>query len=166
LIYTPRTVSIFKSKHSLIAMVVAPVLAVGAYFAIDVLVGEKPHVAQEGQSYPLVEMPNCRYDSGGCGLKNSDFRLDLTPRWLDEDRLLLSLESVFPLEGVKLALAGSGADQEPPVEMRSLDKDGLTWSVEVDCPDPENSRLHLVASANRTLYFGDAALKFTLKAKL
>jgi len=61
--------SVLKNKHLVIAMLVAPVLAVLSYFALDVLVGERPKPAEEGQSYPLVEKPDCRYASGHCGLK-------------------------------------------------------------------------------------------------
>jgi len=35
-------------------MLVAPVLAIMGYFALDFFVGETPHAAEEGQSYKLV----------------------------------------------------------------------------------------------------------------
>ena len=53
-----------KNKHLLTASLVAPILALMSYFAIDALVGETPHAAEEGQSYQLVEKQNCRYNSG------------------------------------------------------------------------------------------------------
>ena len=40
---------------------------------------------------------------------------------------------------------------------------GLLWSLEMAHPDPEYNRLHLVASANKSLCFGDVAMKFTLR---
>jgi len=152
-----------RNKHLVTAAVVAPVLALIGYFGINALVGESPHAAEEGQSYQLVEMPSCRYSSGHCGLKNGDFELDLTTESLDDDRLLLLLKSEFPLEGVKVALIEDKSDEERPVDMRSMGEDGLTWSLEMVRPDPEHNRLHLVAAANRSLYFGDAATKFTIQ---
>jgi hypothetical protein len=152
-----------QNKHLVTAAVVAPILALIGYFGINALVGESPQAAEEGQSYQLVEMPSCRYSSGHCGLKNSDFELDLTTEPLDDDRLLLLLKSEFPLEGVKVALIEDESDEEQPVDMRSMGEDGLTWSLEIARPDPERNRLHLVASANQSLYFGDAAMKFTLQ---
>ena len=143
-------------------MIVTPVLAVVSYFAIDFLVGETPHAAVEGQSYQLVDKPNCRrISSGKCGLKNGDFELSLSPEWLADDRLVLNLESEFALEGVKLALVHNEADETQPVDMRPIGNDGLLWSLELPQADPERDRLHLVASSNRSLYFGDTGLKFT-----
>ena len=155
--------SIFKSKHVVTASIVAPVLALIGYFGINALVGESPHAAEEGQSYQLVEMPSCRYSSGRCGLKNADFELNLRTESLADDRLLLTLESEFPLDGVKVALVEHEADEKQPVDMRAMSEDGLVWSLEIASPDPERNRLRLVASANGSLYFGDAAMKFTLK---
>jgi len=155
--------SIFKNKHMLIATLMAPVLGLVAYFGIGALLGEKPHVAESGQSYLLMEKPNCRYPSGVCGLKNVDFELTLTYEWLDNGDLSLKLESENPLDGVLLALVENEADEDQPVEMQSQGSDGLHWALPLARPNPEHHRLHLVASSNQTLYYGDVALKFTLK---
>lgn len=151
-----------KNKHLMIAALVAPVLALISYFAIDAFVGESPHVAEEGQSYPLAEMSNCRYNSGSCSLKNVDFELVLSPEWLDDGRLLLTLTSVLPLDGVVLALATGETGEEPPRDMRRVDDEGLVWSLDMARPDAELNRLRIVASSSRSLWFGDAALKFIL----
>ena len=154
--------SIFKSKHVVIASLMAPVLALISYFGINALVRETPHVAEAGQSYQLVEKPNCRYSSGACGLKNGEFELTLSFDRLEKGRLLLKLESVFPIDGVLLALVENETDEERPMAMRPLSDDGLIWSLDLEPTDPERHRLHLVASAKQALYFGDAAMKFTL----
>lgn len=156
---------IFKNKHVVIAMLVAPILALISYFAVDALVSEKPHAAKPGDRYALVEKPNCRYSSGQCGLKNGDFELTLTTEWREADRMLLMLKSVVPLEGALVALVEPGdaaSDEERPLEMVSEDNDGLRWSLELPKPDPESDRLRVVVSSNKTLYYGDTAMKFTL----
>ena len=140
----------------------APVLALIAYFGVNALVGEMPHAAEAGQSYQLVEKPNCRHSGGICGLKNGDFELSLSFEWVGDKRMLLKLESVHPLDGVLMALVKSEADEQQPVEMRPTGSDGLKWSLDMVRPDPEHHRLRLVASANQALYFGDVALKFTV----
>jgi hypothetical protein len=155
-------VNFLKNKHLLTASLVAPILAILSYFAIDALVGEAPHAAEDGQSYQLVEKPNCRYGSGNCGLKNGDFELKLHTEELDGRRLNLVLESVIPLDGVMVGLAGDEAGGQKPVEMQPAGDDALTWSLEIDRPDPESDRLHLVASSSGSLYYGDVAMKFTL----
>ena len=153
---------VWKNKHVLIATMMAPVLALIAYFGVNALVGEKPHVAEAGQSYVLVEKPNCRHSGGICGLKNGDFELTLSFEWLDNGRMLLELESAHALDGVLVALVESEASEDPPVDMRPVGNDGLTWSLDIAHPDPDSHRLRLVASANNVLYFGDIAMKFTV----
>ncbi len=153
--------SIFKNKHVLTAGVMAPVLGLIGYFGINAIVSEEPQVAEAGQSYLLIEKPNCRYSSGVCGLKNVDFELTLSYEWLENDRMLLKVISENPLDGVVMALVKNGVDENQPTEMRPVSTSGLDWSLDIAHPDPENDRLHVVASSNKTLYFGDVATKFT-----
>ena len=67
--------SFFKNRHVVVATLMAPLLGLGAYFGMGFIFGERPQPAETGQSYKLVEKPNCRYASGLCGLKNVDFEL-------------------------------------------------------------------------------------------
>ena len=147
----------FKNKHLLVATLMAPILGLLGYFAVSTFVGEKPKPAQAGQSYMLVEKPNCRI----CGLKNSDFELEISFDRLPGERLLLKLQSEHPLDGVMLAQMVNEDDDSQPKPMRAMGPDGLNWSMEIWNPDPENQRLRLVASSNGAYYIGDAALKFT-----
>ena len=154
--------SILRNKHVLVAALVAPVLALIAYFAMDYMFGEAPHAAVEGRSYPLVEEPGCRWESGRCGLKNNEFELDLGFERLGGDSLRLDLDSAFPLDGVMVAVAMSETDDRPPVPMNAGDKDGLRWSLEIRLPQPETDRIRLAAKAGGSVYFGDVSAKFTL----
>jgi len=153
----------WKNKHVVLSMIVAPILAVLAYFGIDVIMGEKPQPAEPGQVYQLIEKPNCRYNSGDCGLKNVDFDLTLTGEPLGDDRYLLNVVSANPLDGIKLALVENEADEGQPVDMQPVGDDGLNWSLEIKRPDPGRDRLHLVAAAGGALYYGDASTSFTVK---
>jgi hypothetical protein len=154
--------SVWKNKHLLVATLMAPILALIAYFGVNYLVGEKPHAAEAGQTYKLVEKPNCRYASGLCGLKNGDFELVLDFEKSGEDRFKLKLVSVFPLEGVLLAVVEGEDDEKQPEEMQATGIDGLNWSLDIVIPNPESHRLRLVVSSNEALYFGDVATTFTL----
>jgi len=155
--------SVLKNRHLVIAMLVAPVLAILGYFALDALVGESPMPAEEGQSYPLAEKPNCRYSSGSCGLKNADFELELSIRALGEGLVELSLVSAFPLDGVMVSLAEIDQEDAPPTAMQARSGDGKTWSLDMQRPDPERHRLRLAASADGSIYYGDVATRFTLQ---
>jgi len=153
--------SFFKNKHLVVAMLVAPVLAILAWYAIDALVGEKPSPAEAGQSYPLVEKPNCRYGSGACELGNADFELRLSTRSLGAGRVELELQSEFPLQGVVVSLVANDQEETPPQAMQLRSTDGTAWSIDIPRPDPERHRLRLAASAQGSVYYGDAATKFT-----
>lgn len=152
--------SLLKNKHVLTAAIVTPVLALISYFAIDFLLSETPHPAEKGQSYRLAEKPNCRYDSGSCGLKNGEFELDLRIERGDGKRSVLNLSSAFPLDGILVALLENEQDEEQPVAMQAMNEDGMNWSLELNEFDPARGRLRLVASAQQTHYFGDVALMF------
>jgi hypothetical protein len=153
--------SVLKNKHVLVAALVAPLLALIAYFASDYFFGEAPQVAVEGQSYPLVEKPSCRWESGYCGLKNNEFELDLLVREVDGETLLL-LESVFALEGVMLSVGREEVEGAQPVPMRAVDEEGRRWSLPLIVPAPGQDRIRLVAAADGSLYYGDVSTAFML----
>ena len=155
--------SVLTNKHLVVAMLVAPVLAVLSYYALDVMVGEKPQPAEEGQSYPLAEKPDCRYASGHCGLKNADFELQLVAEGVEDDRVSLTMTSVFPLDGAMIALVSGEDDDAPPAAMQPSGDDGLGWWAEIARPEPARQRLRLVVSSAGSLYYGDAATAFTVR---
>jgi hypothetical protein len=70
--------AVWSNKHVVIAALMAPVLALIANFRIGAMLGEDPQPAEAGQSYPLLEKPNCRYASGASGSK-CRIRTDLDP---------------------------------------------------------------------------------------
>ena len=106
----------FTNKHVVIALIVAPILAILAWFAVGQLAGEKALPAERGKSYPLVEKSNCRYESGRCDLENEDFKLLL--QWQEGKNLML--QSAHPLQGVMIAVGNSGQEL-PPVAMTAMD---------------------------------------------
>jgi hypothetical protein len=148
----------FKNKHVIIAMIVAPILSILAWFAVGQFTGEQPQVAKPGQSYPLVEKSNCRYESGACDLENEDFKVRLTLQTgVTGPEFVLS--SSHSLEGVVLSVGEPDGDV-PPVPMRASDGQGLQWRMAVhEVPGPAE-RIRLVARASGTSYFADASTTF------
>jgi hypothetical protein len=148
----------FTNKHVIIAMIVAPILSVLAWFAVGSLTGEQAAPAQPGQSYPLVEKSNCRYASGLCDLQNEDFELTLSY----EDGVSgpqLVLRSSHPLEGVVLGVGLPDAEEAPAV-MRASDGQGLEWRLAIGGAPLPNERIRLVAMAGGSSYFADASTLF------
>jgi len=148
----------FTNKHVIIALIVAPILSILAWFAVGNLKGEKPAPAQVGQSYPLVEKSNCRYTSDACDLENEDFRLVLSYRDSAAGQQLV-LRSSHALEGV-LVVIGPAESEEQPDMMRSSDGQGLEWRVELGARPAPQERIRLVARATGSTYFGEAGTVF------
>ena len=150
----------FKNKHVIAALIITPILTIIAYFAVDYMVTEKPHKAEAGTSYELVEKPTCRYPSGNCALKNGDFEVDMQVELLDDGYMNLSLESAYPLDGVKLALVDNPEQAGDPRDMVVDNNERTQWLIMLPQPTGEDSRIRLVISANSSMYYGDTATTF------
>jgi hypothetical protein len=148
----------FKNKHVVIAMIVAPILSILAWVAVGQFTGEQPQAAKPGHSYPLVEKSNCRYASGACDLENADFKLRLTlQEGVAGPEFLLSASHT--LEGALLAV-GEGENAPAPSVMRASDGQGLEWRIAVSEIPRAGQRIRLVALAEGTSYFADASTVF------
>lgn len=102
--------SVFTNKHVVVALLVAPVLAVGAWYAVGLIGAETPHKAVPGQSYPLVAKSNCRYASGQCSLGNGDIEFELIA---DKSDSAVKVKIVSN-QSVSRVMMGLGLDNEPP----------------------------------------------------
>ena len=149
--------SFLTNKHILIAMLVAPILAVLAWIAVGQFAGEKPHKAQPGREYPLLEQSNCRYASGACDLVNEDFKVRLVLDKTADPVLVLSASHA--LDGVLLSV-GTPEQNLPPEKMRPADGQGLEWRVLLGRVPSEQERIRLVATSSGTAYFAEASTLF------
>jgi len=152
--------SMWKNKHVVVAMLVAPVLAVMAYFAVDHFVGEQPEAAQPGAAYELIAKPNCRYASGQCDLKNADFELTLTAVDDGVSGVIVSMVSRFPLQGATIALADLPDLPSRPVQMNAEDAQQLNWSGGIGFPASAESALLLAVVANQSSYYAEVPVVF------
>ncbi len=150
----------FKNKHFIIAMLIAPILAIIAYFGTDAAVSEKPHAAKEGESYQLASKSNCRYTSGLCGMENGDFKVQFRSEGIKEGQLTLSLTSDLPLEGAKIAITDSSDDQRLPAKMRK--NNAQSWHLTLNAPQSEDSKLLMVFQFKNTLYYGESSTRFVV----
>jgi len=150
----------FKNKHVVIAMLVAPILALISYFSVDAFVAETPHAAKAGEHYALLEKSNCRYASGKCDLKNGDVELTIKPEWITNDRLKLTINSSTPLQNIISARVNVLGEEVSTNKLNSIDKNGFSWSTELLTPDADLERLRIAIAINKTWYYADTALKF------
>ncbi|MBL4828112.1 MAG: hypothetical protein JKY66_10460 [Spongiibacteraceae bacterium] len=150
----------FKNKHIIVAMIVAPILAVGAYFTTDYVVSEKPHLAKEGGAYQLIPKSNCRYKSGRCTFKNGTFEASLQAKIPGDNTMVLSLDSVHSLDGVKLVLLDGKQFDNRPVDMQADNAERTRWVVTLPQTQHDNSQLRIVMAANSAVYFGETQTDF------
>lgn len=145
----------FTNKHVVIALIVAPILAILAWFAIGNLMGEQPHSAEPGVAYPLVARSNCRYASGRCDLENEDFSLSLHM----DDELTLLVSSEYSLQGVLVSVSDASR-QLPPIPMLALAGDRKRWKLQLSQQPQPKDVIRLVAATQDNAYFGETSTQF------
>ena len=154
----------WKNKHVVVAMLVAPALAVMGWFAVDYFVAERPHAARPGAAYPLVARPNCRYASGRCELVNNDFVLTLMLT-SDAGLPVLRLSASHPLSEAHAAVgAGSGSLEEPRAFAAS-GADGIDWSLELNGQPAAGDTLRVAVKAQQSTYYAEIGVAFMTNEK-
>ncbi|MCR9906713.1 hypothetical protein NB545_04375 [Vibrio campbellii] len=150
----------FKNKHFIIALLIAPILSLIAYFGTDMALSEKPHAAKEGESYKLISKSNCRYTSGLCDMENGDFKVKFRSEKLTQDSLELSLHAAYPLEGVKLSVVDNQEQNAQPVDMTPAGQDRQNWIITLPKPASADSWLRVAIQSEGTLYYGETQTAF------
>ena len=149
----------FKNKHVVVAMLVAPVLSILAWFAVDYFVSERPHAAKTGGTYQLIAKSNCRYDSGQCDLANGDFELTLRPTEIGESMITLDLESRFALQQATAGLVNDGMEADPS-GMVSSGAGATRWSTLLARPTSDKSTLRVAVVAQGATYYAEVPIVF------
>lgn len=149
----------FKNKHVVVAMLVAPILAIMAWFAMDYFIGERPHAAKDGATYTLIAKSNCRYDSGQCDLENSDFTLSIRPISVTTSSVQLEVTSAFPLQSAALGLVDNGAELLP-APMKPAAEDGLRWTAQINRPTRADAEIRIAVTAQGATWFAEVPVVF------
>ncbi|MDX1693361.1 MAG: hypothetical protein R3208_06330 [Ketobacteraceae bacterium] len=152
----------FRNKHLTVALLIAPVLSLMAYFVVDYALAEKPQAAEAGRAYPLTAKPGCRYQSGRCGLENGDFRVELTAKPLVNGKLQLMLTSVHPLQGAGVAIATEHDNKTPTAMTPATRGNAKDWiaTVPFEGDRLDRQQLRIAMSVNGAFYYGEASLVF------
>jgi len=152
--------SFFKNKHVITAMIVAPILAVLSYYAVDLMVKEQPRAAVEGQAYELVAKSNCRYSSGECDLVNGDFKSTITVQKGAAENSL-QLKSVHALDAVTVGFVSEDGGERGPVKLTPSDDTRMIWKANFKEPADASTLLRVVLNANATNYYSETTMGFS-----
>ncbi|MEM6582536.1 MAG: hypothetical protein AAF699_14755 [Pseudomonadota bacterium] len=144
------------SKHIVTALLVAPVLALLAWFITGKFSAEQPHAARGGEAYPLVEKSNCRRSGGTCDLVNEQFRVTLSAT---SDNKTLVLSASHPLEGVLVEI-GTDSEAPSPEPMAQVDNSAMQWRLSLAFKPSSQQAIRLAAVANGAQYFAETTAVF------
>ncbi len=149
----------WKNKHVVVAMLVAPVLAIMGWFAVDYFVAERPQAARPGAAYPLVARPNCRYASGRCELVNNDFLLSLKLT-TDTGLPVLHLSASHPLSEAHGAIGAAPGGLDEPRAFSADAAGGTDWSLELDSEPAAGDTLRVAVKAQQSTYYAEIGTAF------
>lgn len=135
------------NRHIVAALLIAPLLAVVAWFAVDLWVGEQAQPPRQGDAYPLIASSGCRYAGGRCVLKNGNLEIELRVTESTE----LEATSSHDLEQVLVAWASDSQSFSEPSMMRSVDG-RRRWRISVS-DATSNIGLRLLATAQTATYY-------------
>ena len=147
------------NKHFIVALLVTPVLAIIAWFAVGMLIGERAAAPEAGESYPLVARSNCRYASGECTLANRDLELSITESV--NVGAVLELESSHALDGAFMALT-SVAEDGAPRAMQPMDEEGHSWQLYVGQSPAAEEQIRVAVTRKGSAFFAETGVAFLL----
>ena len=151
--------SFLKNKHVILAMFIAPLLAIIAYFATDHIVSEKPHKVQQGQTYKLAGNPNCRYPSGRCTLRNGDIEVNIRLERISDAAFKLVMQSNTPVQHALASFATESREPQPKTLYLSA-AEADTWNAEFRQADVENSTMRLVLEISDSVFYAETPAVF------
>jgi hypothetical protein len=154
--------SFFTNKHVIIALIVAPILAVVSYYSVDLLVKETPQTAQAGSSYPLIAQSNCRYTSGRCDLANNEFAVQLRVAQLSDSAwLLVEAKAGIVLQGITVGFARADRSLIVPPQRMEFDAARNRWQIVASQGFENDTQLMIVLQANDVRYYAETAMTFS-----
>lgn len=148
------------NTHVVIALIVTPLLAILGYFATDFIISEQPKRASKGGQYPLVAQPGCRHASGGCTLKNGNFKLHISGETLADDSLVITLTSDFPLQQANMSVVSNAAERKKPSALRLADPATGRWLWQTRVAEPEQQILRVAVVSEGAVYYAETGLQF------
>jgi len=150
--------SILTNKHFVVAMLVAPILAILAYFAADHFSRPEAVVAKAGDQFPLRAKSNCRYESTQCDLVNGEIKFTLNKYFTATGENALKLSSNVPFKMAQIELLDANQSSK---EMISIGGSELTEAVEKIASTFESvSSIRIAINADDVIYYSETEAKF------
>lgn len=150
----------FRNFHFIIAFLVAPFLAIMAWYAADTMLGDKKEKAKEGLGYELLGDSNCRYESGTCTMSNGNFELSVQVDRAGEGKLAVRLESAHPLDAISMGWVNPGEEEANQTPLEPAGDKRVRWKGIIPGEASTEARMRVLARADGTSYYGETATVF------
>ena len=138
----------WRNKHVVVALLVAPILALLAYFAVDAMVAERAQPALAGESYVLLGNSECRRPGGRCVLSNGDFSITLEVIGSDEGAVRINALTSHALDGIWI-----GDTSAAPNALNRTIADDFKWLGLLG--ERSGDSLGVVAKRDGVTYYAD-----------
>ena len=145
----------FRNKHMILAMLIAPVLAIIAWFSVDYFVAERPHAAKPGAAYELVAKPNCRRASDQCDLANEDVEVSISVPSHDDVGVNVELTSTIVADQAAIGLVDGG-----PVALSKVSSDGKRWAGRIAGSVNAASRMRVAVVIGEATFYAEIPVTF------
>ncbi len=139
------------NPHLKIALVVAPLLAVGGYIAADLYSSQREE-APAPKDQPLRIEGTCRLVGGVCKLLHREIAVNLGAESDPAGGVWIYLRASIPIEGALLAL-----DDAPPRPMTRRG-DATRWKLHLNALPRTDGRLRLVVAREGHRYYAEVPL--------
>ncbi|MGM0451511.1 MAG: hypothetical protein ACQERE_11820 [Pseudomonadota bacterium] len=150
----------FRNFHFIVALLVAPFLAIMAWYAADSALGDREEEAKEGLGYELLGESNCRYESGTCTMSNGNFEVDIKVDRAGEGELAVRLESAHALDGVSMGWVNPGAEEAEQTPLSATNNKRTRWEGVIPGEASTKARMRILSRADGASYYGEAKTVF------
>jgi hypothetical protein len=152
----------FTNKHVIASLIIAPILAILAWFLVDDWVADDALKAEKGIPYPLVAKSNCRWPSGYCYFENEDVEIKITTDTQNFGQNKLMVRSEIPMTNINFALVTNPDEMSNQMAMRPIDNTYQQWESDV-INIMDQMYLQFLFVINESKFHGQAPTTFIYK---
>ena len=149
----------WKNKHVVVALLVAPILSILAWYAVGNMFGEKPQEAEAGNTYKLVPRSNCRYESGSCDLHNADFQITIEPEMVAASSIALRMTSSHALQSAVFGLV-EGDTPLAPAPLTPTNAERTEWQGLIPHPSSPDAQIRVAVTAQGSSWYAEISTIF------
>ena len=152
----------FTNKHVIASLIIAPILAILAWFLVDDWVADDVLKVEKGILYPLVAKSNCRWPSGYCYFENEDVEIKITTDTQNFGQNKLMVRSEIPMSNINFALVTNPDEMSNQMAMRPIDNTYQQWESDV-INIMDQMYLQFLFVINESKFHGQAPTTFIYK---